>query len=378
MSDYYQLLGVNRTATASEIKKAYRKQAVKYHPDKNPDNPEAEAQFKEISEAYELLSDPQKREMYDRYGAEAFSGGMGSGGMGGGGFGHGGFSSMDEALRTFMGAFGSDSMNDFFGGGRSSYSRSSGPQQQPGASKKVNISLTLEEAYQGVQKEVSLMLYEACSSCSGKGSKSANALQTCGTCQGSGQVVQSRGFFSMSMTCPDCQGAGRVLKDPCSDCQGNGRVKSKQTVSVNIPAGVESGMRLRVGSKGDIGPRNGPRGDLYIDISVADHDYFNREGDTLLYTLPLSFTEMILGCKKQVPTLEGSNVTIDIPAGSQPGKILRVRGKGMPDVHGRGKGDLLIELHVELPTSLSKTQKDLLNKFQKTETLSNEPKKKVN
>lgn len=374
MSDYYQLLGINRTATASEIKKAYRKQAVKYHPDKNPDNPDAEGKFKEISEAYEVLSDPQKREMYDRYGKEAFSGGMGQGG-----FNQGGFSSMDEALKTFMGAFGSDSMFDFFGGGggRSSYSRASGPQQQPGASKKVNLSLTLEEAYQGVQKEVSLMLYESCNSCSGKGSKSSNAYQTCGTCQGSGQVIQSRGFFSMSMTCPDCQGAGQVLKDPCSDCHGTGRVKSKQTVSVNIPPGVETGMRLRVSSKGDVGPRNGPRGDLYIDISLLEHGYFNRDGDTLFYTLGLSFTEMILGCKKQVPTLEGGNVTIDIPAGSQPGKILRVRGKGMPDVHGRGHGDLLVELHVELPTRLTKDQQSLLNQFQQTETLSDQPKKKV-
>lgn len=374
MSDYYNTLGIQKNATADEIKKAYRKLALKYHPDKNPDDNEAEKKFKEISEAYEVLSDDQKRRMYDQYGKSAFSGGMPGGGAGG-------FSSMEEALRTFMGAFGGQSGGhggggDFFesmfgGGGGASVDA-----PQKGTSKRATIHITFEEAIKGVDKEINITNYANCKTCDGTGAKSPSDIKTCTTCGGHGQVHQSRGFFSMTTTCPDCHGAGRIITAPCPDCHGAGRNKVKEQVKVPIPAGIDSGMRLKMSGHGDAGMNGGPNGDLFVYIEVERHEFFVREGDDIILDLPISFTEAALGTKKEIPTPLDGSYLLTIPEGSQPGKVLRVKGKGVPNVHGQGSGDLLIQLYIETPVSLNQEQKDLLTKFQTLEGPHNSPKKK--
>lgn len=368
MSGYYEILGVTKSATQDEIKKAYRKKALKYHPDKNPGDASAEAHFKEVSEAYEVLSDEKKREMYDRYGKEALRGGAA-------GAGHQGFASMDEALRTFMGAFGggSDSIFDsFLGGGGGHFG---GAPMHQGASKKVNIHISFEEAAKGVEKELAITNYIACSTCNGSGAANPSAIKQCTKCQGTGQIVQSRGFFSMATTCPQCHGEGNIITDPCKDCQGAGRVKEKRKVKAHIPAGVDTGMRLKMSGYGDAGEGGGPPGDLYIFIQVEPHDVFKRQGDDLALEVPIGFSEAALGCKKEIPTLFGS-CRITIAEGTQSGKVLRVRGEGFPNVHGQGKGDLLITIVVETPTKLSDKQKELLEEFGKLEGIHNHPNKK--
>ncbi|MBS0622419.1 MAG: molecular chaperone DnaJ [Verrucomicrobia bacterium] len=374
MTDYYEVLGVSKEASVDEVKKAYRKMALKYHPDRNKGDSESEKKFKQVSEAYEVLSDDNKRKMYDAYGAEGLSGAAGAGGMGG----MGGFSSMDEALRTFMGAFGGggggrgghglDSIfGSFFGGEE----REGGPQQ--GASKKISIEVTFEEAAQGVEKEVMITNFSECSSCEGRGAAKADGVRSCAQCGGQGQVFQSRGFFSMSSTCPSCGGEGRVITDPCRTCRGQGRVKEKQKVVVKIPAGVDEGMRLRLAGKGDSGERGGPPGDLYVYLHLKAHEIFQRRGDDLLLELPIGFAEAGLGCKKEIPTLTG-HARIVIPEGTQTGKVLRVRSEGFPNVHGHGKGDLLVTVSVETPTKLSEQQRELLRQFGELEGPANHPK----
>lgn len=374
MADYYDVLEISRTATAEEIKKAYRKNALKYHPDRNPGDAEAEKKFKEISEAYEVLSDDKKRQIYDRHGKEALQG------MGAGGHGAQGFSSMDEALRTFMGAFGmgGDTIFDSFfgGGGGGDFSGGGGSRARQGASKRVNITITFEEAAKGVDKELAITNYVTCTTCSGKGSASAQGIKTCSQCGGRGQVFEQRGFFSMTMACPKCHGEGRVISDPCKQCQGHGVVKEKQHVKIHIPAGVDSGMRLKMSGYGDAGQGGGPAGDLYVFITVESHDLFEREGNDLLLDLPLSFTEAALGCKKEVPSLFNHTCRITIPEGTQNDKVLRVKGEGFPNVHGHGKGDLLVRIFVETPTRLTDKQKELLEEFGKLEGPSNLPKRK--
>lgn len=373
MASYYEILGVSKGATPEEIKKGYRKKALQFHPDKNPDDPEAEKRFKEVSEAYEVLSDDKKREIYDRYGEEGLKGA----GMGGPQGAHG-YSSMEEALRTFMDAFGGGGgggesiFDSLFSGGRSS---SGGQYARQGASKKVNIRISFEEAAKGVEKELAVTNYVNCSKCHGTGAASSHGIKQCSKCNGAGQIFQSRGFFSMSTTCPQCHGEGKIVVDPCSECHGQGRIKEKRRVKVHIPAGVDTGMRLKVAGYGDAGEGGGPSGDLYVFIEVEPHKVFERHGDDLILDLPLSFTEAALGCKKEIPTLSGS-CRITIPEGTQSGKVLRVRGEGFPNVHGQGKGDLLVNIIVETPTKLNEKQKDLLKAFAELESVHNLPGKK--
>lgn len=374
MTDFYQVLGISRDASSDEIKKAYRKLAVKYHPDKNPGDAKAEATFKQVSEAYEVLGDDQKRRMYDQFGSEGLQG-QGFGGQGQQ------FSSMEEALRTFMGAFGGgggggESIFDSFfghgggGGGSSNYARQ-------GVSKKVQISIAFEEAALGVEKEIAINTLIQCKKCDGLGARSASDIKNCSTCQGSGQLHQTRGFFSMSSTCPHCHGSGKMIAVPCEECHGAGKTKKKQNIKVPIPAGIDNGMRLTMTGLGDAGEGGGPPGDLYIYINVKPHDIFTRDGDDLILHFPISLTEAALGCKKEIPSLVSKkSVVLNIPEGTQPGKILRVKGEGIKNVHGHGKGDLLIHISVETPVNLSPKQKTLLEEFRETESAQNSPKRK--
>ncbi|NGX31708.1 MAG: Chaperone protein DnaJ [Chlamydiae bacterium] len=373
MSEYYQTLGIEKNATQEEIKKAYRKKAVKYHPDKNPGDPKAEAKFKEISEAYEVLKDEQKRRMYDQYGKEGLAG---AGGFGGGG---GGFSSMDEALRTFMDAFGGGGggggtiFESFFGGSGFEQGRR---QPMQGASKKTRLNISFEEAIFGSTKEIQLTSLATCEGCHGQRAKSKSDIKTCQTCSGSGQVFQSRGFFSMSSPCPQCHGNGEMIANPCPDCKGQGVIQKRQRVKISIPPGVDNDMRLKMRGYGDAGENGGPPGDLYVFIQVKPHNVFVRNGDDLIVELPISLAEASLGVKKEVPSLGKTNTKITIPEGTQSGKIFRVRHEGAPHLNRSGKGDLLIKVIVETPQNLTPKQQELLKTFLATETATNFPKKK--
>lgn len=372
MTDYYSTLGIEQSASQEEIKKAYRKSALKYHPDKNPGDKTAEARFKEISEAYEVLSDEKKRQIYDRYGADAVKG---NAGMGGGG-GQGGFSSMEEALRTFMNAFGggsSDSIFESFFGFGSEDGEAGGRQ---GSSKKMNLTISFEEAVRGVEKEVILNNLAKCETCDGSGAASPNALKKCLRCHGSGQVHQTRGFFSMSSICSQCRGRGKMITEPCGQCKGAGRAKKKERLTIKIPAGIDSGMRMRVTGYGDAGENGGPNGDLYVYITVETHDVFEREGDDIIIELPITFAEAALGCKKELPTPNDETAKISIPEGTQTGKTFRIRGKGIPNVHGQGEGDLLVKILIETPVDLTGQQKELLKAFADSEEPSNSPRKR--
>lgn len=377
MADYYETLEITRTASADEIKKAYRKKAVQYHPDKNPGDAEAEKRFKEISEAYEVLSDEKKRHAYDRYGKE----GLGAAGMGAGGGGFSGFSSMDEALRTFMGAFGGgmggggDSIFESYFGG-TDFGEGAYQHRRQGASKRVNMNISFLDAAKGVDKELVINNYVPCATCQGKGTTAAHGKKKCPRCGGAGQVYEQRGFFSMSMPCPQCHGQGEVITNPCKDCSGEGVVKEKQHVKIHIPPGVDSGMRLKMKGYGDAGHGGGPAGDLYVFINVEPHDLFERNGDDILLDLPISFTEAALGCKKDVPGLHSHTCRITIPEGTQNEKVFRVKNEGFPNVHGQGKGDLLVKIFVETPTRLSERQKDLLKEFATLQGPANLPKGK--
>lgn len=378
--DFYATLGVTRTATPEEIKKAYRKKALECHPDRNQGNPKAEAEFKSVSEAYEVLSDENRRRIYDQYGEEGLRG-AGMGGGPGGFPGGGGFSSMEEALRTFMGAFGGgrgggESIFDsFFGGGGGGFEEEMGARK--GTSKKVTVRVSFQEAAKGTEKELAIANYISCSACNGLGSQSRTGIRACGTCQGKGQVYQSRGFFSMSSTCTHCNGAGQIITDPCTSCRGAGKVKEKQRIKIRIPAGVDNGMRLKMSGYGDAGEAGGPPGDLFVYIEVEQHEAFTREGDDVYLDLPITFAEAALGTKKEVPTPYGEQARIQIPEGTQSGKLLRVSGKGFPNVHGQGHGDLLVRISVETPVRLNEKQKELLRSFEELESPQNHPRKKT-
>jgi len=356
--DYYEILDVARDATQDEIKKAYRKLAVKLHPDKNPGDATAEERFKELGEAYEALSDPDKRAAYDRYGHAAFSGGMGGGRSGGGG---GGFHDpMDIFSQVFGGAFGGG-FEEFFGGGGGGRRKSSGKQR--GSDLRYDLEISLEEAARGVEKELEIERYVPCDTCSSKGTKGSGGVKVCQSCGGRGVVARQAGIFIQQSTCPECRGAGETISDPCSSCKGEGRVQRDSRIKLRIPAGVDTGTRLRSSGNGDAGVRGGEAGDLYVFLHVRDHDVFERDGDDLFCEVPLPFSIAALGGEMKVPTLDGQS-SIKIPVGTQGGTVFRLRGKGVAALGGNGrKGDLNVRVQVEVPTKLSSAQQEKLREF---------------
>ncbi|MCK9984138.1 MAG: molecular chaperone DnaJ [Azoarcus sp.] len=343
--DYYDVLGVNRDAADDEIKKAYRKLAMKHHPDRNPDNKDAEDKFKEAKEAYEILSDAQKRGAYDRYGHAGVdpSAGAGPGGQG---------------FDGFADAF-SDIFGDIFGGGggrgRSNVYR--------GADLRYNLEISLEEAARGAEKTIRIPTVEECDTCHGSGAKPGTQPKPCPTCGGAGQVRIQQGFFSIQQTCPKCHGTGRIIPDPCRDCGGAGRVKRQKTLEVKIPAGIDEGMRLRHAGHGEPGVNGGPPGDLYVEIHIRQHSVFQREHDDLHCEMPISFTTAALGGEIEIPTLEGM-ARLKIPAETQSGRVFRLRGKGIRNVRSQAHGDLLCHVVVETPVNLTERQKELLREFE--------------
>jgi molecular chaperone DnaJ len=358
--DFYDVLGTARGSSAEEIKKAYRKKAKELHPDRNADNPDAEAQFKELNEAYDALKDPDRKAAYDRYGHAAFDGGMGARGAGAGPRGFGGGANADFAS-AFSDVF-EDLFGDFVGGGRGGGGRS---RASRGSDLRYNMRVSLEEAYAGVKKTIRVPRASACEACSGTGAEGGAEPVTCPTCSGMGKVRAQQGFFTVERTCPTCSGVGQIVKNPCKACGGAGRVEKEAVLSVSIPAGVETGTRIRLTGEGEAGLRGGPAGDLYIFVTVADHPIFQRDGAMLFCRVPVSMARAALGGEVEVPTIDGGRSRVKVPAGSQSGRQMRLRGKGMPALRGAGQGDMLIELAVETPVNLTSRQKELLAEFEK-------------
>ena len=341
--DYYEVLGVNKSANADELKKSYRRLAMKYHPDRNPDSQEAEEKFKEAKEAYDVLSDEQKRAAYDQFGHAGLEGAFG--GAGGGGAGAAGFGDI----------FG-DIFGDMFGGG------GGGQRRRRGADLRYNLELSLEEAVHGTEVNITVPRMATCSTCDGSGAKPGSTPTTCGTCHGSGQVRMQQGFFSVQQTCPACHGKGKIITDPCDTCNGQGRVRENKKLSVKIPAGVDEGDQIRLSGEGESAGSDGVNGDLYVSVSLKPHALFKREGVDLYCNVPIAYSTVVLGGELEIPTLEGK-AKLKIPAGTQSGKMFRLKGKGVKNVRNAFVGDLYCEVSVETPINLTKEQKDLLNKF---------------
>ncbi|MDC1230544.1 molecular chaperone DnaJ [Octadecabacter sp.] len=352
--DYYETLGITKGASADEIKKAYRRKAKELHPDSNRDNPSAEAQFKDAGEAYEVLKDADKKAAYDRYGHAAFEGGMGGGRPGGGMGGQGDFGSTFSDI--FDDLFGNMGGQRGAGGGRN--------RAQRGNDLRYNLRVTLDEAFADLQKTITVPTSVGCDSCNGTGAEGGSKPQTCPTCSGMGKVRAQQGFFTVERTCPTCNGMGQTIKNPCHNCHGAGRVEKEKSLSVNIPAGVETGTRIRLAGEGEAGMRGGPTGDLYIFIEVRDHDLFEREANHLFCRVPVSMATAALGGDIEVPTIDGGRSRVKIPAGSQSGRQMRLRSKGMPALRGGGAGDMFIEIAVETPVNLTSKQKELLREFE--------------
>ncbi|MCC6000581.1 MAG: molecular chaperone DnaJ [Pararhodobacter sp.] len=354
--DFYDVLGVSRGASADDIKKAYRKKAKELHPDRNADNPDAESSFKEVNEAYEALKDPEKKAAYDRFGHAAFEGGMGGGGRGPGAGMHPGAGFSSAFSDVFEDLFG-----DFMGGARGGNARQ---RASRGSDLRYNLRVSMEEAFSGVQKSIRVASLATCDSCNGSGAEGGAEPVSCPTCGGMGKVRAQQGFFTVERTCPTCGGLGQIVKNPCKACGGAGRVEKERTLSVNIPAGVETGTRIRLSGEGEAGLRGGPAGDLYIFIELREHELFQREGLDLHCRVPVSFGTAALGGEVEVPTIDGGRSRVKVPAGVQSGKLLRLRGKGMPALRGGGFGDMMIELVVETPVNLTARQKELLREFE--------------
>jgi len=358
--DYYDVLGINKSASPEEIKTAYRKQAVKYHPDKNPGDKSAENKFKEASEAYGILSDKSKKENYDNFGHAAFE----NGGNQGGGFGgFGGFNSSDF----------SDIFEDFFGdfgGGRRGNRRST---NNRGSDLRYDLSITLEEAYSGKKQNIQFSSSENCSTCKGSGSKPGYSADRCTYCGGNGKVRSNQGFFTVQQTCPQCSGSGEEITNPCSDCNGNGNRQISKKISVTIPKGVDDGTRIRLAGKGEAGIRGGASGDLYLFINIKSHDLFKRSDVNLFFEFPISIADAALGATVEIPTIDGKKAKIKIPDGTQDGKQFRLKGKGMPFMRRGDFGDLYVQIKTEVPIYLNKEQKDLLERFRKIENEKSNP-----
>lgn len=346
--DYYEVLGVEKKAAADEIKRAYRKAAAANHPDRNPGDDAAVERFKEAAEAFDVLGDTQKRELYDRYGHDAFA--------------RGGRQPGFNDINDIFGAFG-DMFEGLFGG---QTGRGAGRRPTRGESLRCAIELELREAAFGCTRTVEIERAELCPTCDGSGAKPGSSPETCGYCGGRGQVVQAQGFFRIQTTCPACRGAGQVIRDKCSQCAGSGREQKTVRLEVKVPAGVDNGMQLCLRGEGDPGDFGGPRGDLYCDIHVAEHPLFERRGQDLVCTVPVSFSQAALGTELDIPLLDGKH-RLPIPAGTQPDEIIRLRGKGMPDPHSRRKGDLLVQVHIEVPRKLNPRMEELLRELAELE-----------
>lgn len=346
--DFYEVLGVARDSDQDSIKKAYRKMAMQFHPDKNPGNAEAEEKFKEAASAYEVLGDPQKRAQYDRFGHAAFNGGRGGGG---------GFQDVDDIFSSFSDVFG-----DIFGmgGGQRRGSQRSGPRR--GADLRYVTEITLREVIEGADREIEFDTEEQCSSCAGAGAEKGSDVEVCSMCRGQGQVVRSQGFFSMASTCPQCQGEGRIVKNPCKPCKGTGRARKKRKIQINIPAGVDTGTRLRVTGEGQGGFKGGSDGDLYVEISVKDDERFDRQGDHLIGSIEVDYLQALLGADVEVETVTGEK-TIQVPRGTNPGETIKVPGEGIPSLRGQRRGDMLLQVHVIFPEKLSSEEEEKLREI---------------
>lgn len=347
--DYYDQLGITKGASAAEIKKAFRKKAMELHPDRNKGDDTAETKFKEVNEAYDCLKDPDKKAAYDRYGHAAFEGGMGAGG------GFGGRGGGPDFGSAFSDVF-DDLFGDFTGRGGS---------QRParGSDLRYNLSVSLEEAFSGKHETIKVNASVNCEGCSGTGAENGSEPSTCPTCSGMGKVRAQQGFFTVERACPTCNGRGNIITNPCNTCSGSGRQQRERSLSVNIPAGVETGTRIRLAGEGEAGSRGGPTGDLYIFIEVNDHDIFEREGPNIYCRIPVTMTTAALGGEIEVPTIDGGKSRVKIPSGSQSGTQMRLKGKGMPSLRSSAKGDLFLEISVETPVNLSPKQKELLKEF---------------
>lgn len=358
-ADYYEVLGVAKTASHQEITASYRKLAIKFHPDKNPGDEDAVRRFKECAEAFEVLGDADKRAKYDRFGHAAFEGGGR----------HPGFASVDDIFEAFGGLFSGGLFGDLFGG------RRGGGRAQRGSHVETEVTLELIEAARGVKREILFHRRERCTTCGGNGAAEGSQPETCSYCGGHGRVMQSAGIFSVQQTCPACRGAGTIVRNPCKECRGAGVTAVKVQREVSIPAGVDNGTQLRLRGEGEAAPGGGPAGDCFVHIQVKEHALFQREGQHLLCEAPITYTQAALGATIEIPTLDGSE-ELKIPAGTEPGKVFRLRGRGMPDPHGRGKGDLHVQVTIDVPKKLSQRQEELLRELAEVEETEVSPRRK--